>query len=230
MNPPVSGSRFLAGSSGARESSSAERGEIRSETKTQPRALPLCCSGSGENPARSTSHTRLRHGSRKAGSRSAGHPARRGERGHESAGGWGGGGQSGAPRPLGRSGEEMGVIGHERRAVGAGPPRCWKSLPAPPAELFSWQRGDPGDSGVGPGVGGDSSPSLPSGRVPAGGTCARGSADNAGGRGLAFGHFLHNELGPTVRHQLLGAVRFLSAPSISSDSRLRSRGRLTRRD
>jgi len=85
MNPPVSGSRFLAGSSGSRESLSAEHGEIRSETRTQPRALPLCFSGSGENPARSTSHKRLRYGSREAGSRSAGHPARRGERGRESA-------------------------------------------------------------------------------------------------------------------------------------------------
>lgn len=43
-----------------------------------------------------------------------------------------GSGAARAPRPFGRSGEEMGVIGHVRRAVGAGPPRCGKSLPAPP--------------------------------------------------------------------------------------------------
>ena len=111
------------------------------------------------------------------------------------------GGQSGAPRPLGG-----GDGGHRSRAAGGrGRPSSLREVAPGSPWQSSWQRGDPGDSEVGPGVGGDSSPSLPSGRVPAGGTCARGSADNAGGRGLAFGHFLHNELGSTVRHQLLGA-------------------------
>ena len=144
MNPPVSGSRFLAGSSGSRESLSAEHGEIRSETRTQPRALPLCrgrfLSASpapgrtppGPQATRASDTDPGKQGAARLGTQ-------RGE----------GSGAARAPRRLGRSGEEMGVLGHGRRAVGAGPPRCGKSLPAPSGRaLFLAARGS-GELGCG---------------------------------------------------------------------------------
>lgn len=123
----------------------------------------------------------------------------------------------------------MGVIGHERRAVGAGPPRCGKSLPAPPgralgsAGIRGTRRWDPGWAGT------QALPFLLAEfllEAPVRGALLTMPE----GVDWLSGTFCTMSLGPPSGTSFLALVRFLSAPSISSDSCLRSRGRLTRRD
>ena len=126
-------------------------------------------------------------------------------------------GQSEAPRPLGCSGEEMGVIGHVRRAGGAGPPRCGKSLPAPPGRALFSTALDSGGLGGATRGGGAETQALPFLlaeflleapvrrallTMPEGVDWLSGQE-----RGSAASPFLHNN-----RHQLLGAAKVPLSP------------------